>query len=49
MLIYNVQVNAERAILYCNVNVSCKEKGLIQTIARFISILYNQTILKESF
>lgn len=30
--LYNVQINAKRAILYCNVNISCKEKGLIQTI-----------------
>jgi len=30
--LYNVQDNVDRAILYFNVNESCKEKGLIQTI-----------------
>jgi len=29
---YTVQDNAERVILYFNVNVSCKERGLIQNI-----------------
>ncbi len=34
-----LQVNDERAVLYCNVNVSCKERGLIQTIVSH-SLIY---------
>lgn len=33
-----VQDNAERVILYCNVIVSCKEKGVIQIVDSYSQI-----------
>lgn len=39
---YSVHNNAERSILYCNVNVSFKEKELIQTVVSYSKMYISQ-------
>jgi len=43
----NVQDNDERAILYSNINVSCKNKGFIQTIVSHSQIYKVLNIITE--